>query len=216
MRIYSVTDDEFKPYGKVWDNVPAELLDPMVAELARTEIPAGSAYVPSAPQMESVAGADALMQLMFGGAPAQIGTCCGHNTKLNCLEYHRSSEFNLGARDFILLLAKRYQIEDGKLDTSLVKAFRAPAGALIEVYADTMHYTPVMVDEGGFQVMIGLPRDTNTAKPAAAGSVPACCDSYCYWKRDKWVLCHAESPKAAEGGYVGLVGENLDLADQIG
>ncbi len=216
MQIYSVTDEEFKPYGKVWDDVPAELIDPMVAELAKTEIPEGSAYVASAPQMEAVPGADALAQLMYGGNPAEIGTCCGHNTKLNCLEYHRASEFNLGARDFILLLAKRWQIVDGKLDTAEVKAFRAPAGKLIEVYADTLHYTPVMVDEGGFQVMIGLPKGTNSAKPAAAADMPMCCDSYCYWKQDKWVLCHAESPKAAEGGYIGLIGENLDLASQIG
>lgn len=215
MQIYSVFDEEFKQYGAVWDDVPASIIDPMVAELAKTEIPAGSAYVASEPRMEAVTGADVLMQLMYGGNPAQIGTCCGHNTKLNCLEYHRASEFNLGARDFILLLAKRYQIVDGKLDTSLVKAFRAPAGKLIEVYADTLHYTPVMVDQDGFQVMIGLPGGTNGAKPVAADEVPVCCDSYCYWKQDKWVLCHADSPKAAEGGYVGLVGENLDLADQI-
>ena len=40
---------------------------------------------------------------------------------------------------------------------------------------------------------------------------PAAGDSYCYWKADKWVLCHADSPKAAEGGYVGLIGKNLDI-----
>ena len=42
--------------------------------------------------------------------------------------------------------------------------------------------------------------------------MPAAGDSYCYWKADKWVLCHADSPKAAEGGYVGLIGKNLDIA----
>ena len=41
--------------------------------------------------------------------------------------------------------------------------------------------------------------------------MPAAGDSYCYWKADKWVLCHADSPKAAEGGYVGLIGKNLDI-----
>ena len=33
--------------------------------------------------------------------------CWGRNTKLNCLEYHRDSEVNIGASDFILLLAKQ-------------------------------------------------------------------------------------------------------------
>ena len=64
---------------------------------------------------------------MFGGRSFQLGWCNGHNTRLNCLEYHRASEFNLGARDFILLVAHRWEIEGGKLDTACVKAFRVPA-----------------------------------------------------------------------------------------
>ena len=165
----------------------------------------------SAPELEQVEGADTLGLLMYGGRPFQLGWCNGHNTKLNCLEYHRASEFNLGARDFILLLAKREQIVDGKLDTAQVKAFRAPAGTLVEVYATTLHYTPCMVDDGGFQVMVALPAGTNGPRPEAAANMSAAGDSYCYWKADKWVLCHADSPKAAEGGYVGLTGKNLDI-----
>ncbi len=118
MHIYSVTDPEFKPYGRVWDDVPSSLTAPLVEALSATPIPEGSKYVASAPELEQVEGADALGLLMYGGRPFQLGWCNGHNTKLNCLEYHRASEFNLGARDFILLLAKREQIVDGKLDTA--------------------------------------------------------------------------------------------------
>ena len=189
MHIYSVNDPEFKSYGNVWDNVPSELTSPVLEALSATPIPEGSKYVASAPELEGVKDADKLGFLMFGGRPFQLGWCNGHNTRLNCLEYHRASEFNLGARDFILLLAKREQIVDGKLDTTQVKAFRAPAGTLIEVYATTLH----------------------GPRPEAAADMPAAGDSYCYWKADKWVLCHADSPKAAEGGYVGLAGKNLDI-----
>lgn len=212
MHIYSVTDPEFKSYGRVWDDVPSNLTAPLVEALSATPIPEGSKYVASAPELEQVEGADTLGLLMYGGRPFQLGWCNGHNTKLNCLEYHRASEFNLGARDFILLLAKREQIVDGKLDTTCVKAFRAPAGTLVEVYATTLHYTPCMVDDCGFQVMVALPAGTNGPRPEAAAGIPAAGDSYCYWKADKWVLCHAGSPKAAEGGYVGLIGKNLDIA----
>ena len=211
MHIYSVTDPEFAPYGMVWNDLPREATDPLLAVLRKTPVPEGSQYVASAPELEGAEGADTLKQLMYGGRPAQLGWCNGHNTRLNCLEYHRSSEFNLGASDFILLLAKRDQIKDGRLDTSLVKAFRVPAGVLVEVYATTLHYTPCMVDAQGFQVMVALPAGTNGPRPEAAKGVPAAGDSYCYWKADKWVLCHAESPKAAEGGYVGLIGKNLDI-----
>ena len=115
MHIYSVSDPEFKSYGRVWDDVPSNLTAPLVEALAATPIPEGTKYVASAPELEQVEGVDTLGLLMYGGRPFQPGWCNGHNTRLNCLEYHRASEFNLGARDFILLLAKREQIVDGKL-----------------------------------------------------------------------------------------------------
>ena len=178
MHIYSVNDPEFKSYGNVWDDVPSELTSPVLEALASTPIPEGSKYVAGAPELEDVKDADKLGFLMFGGRPFQRGWCNGHNTRLNCLEYHRASEFNLGARDFILLVAHRWEIEGGKLDTACVKAFRVPAGKVVEVFNTTLHYTPCMVDGGGFQVMVAL---------------------------------HADSPKAAEGGYVGLIGKNIDI-----
>ena len=114
---------------------------------------------------------------LFGGMPVQL-LCNGHNTKLNCLEYHRDSEFNLGTEDFILLLAKMDDITDGKLDTAKVKAFRAPAGTLVEVYATTLHYAPCHVDPAkGFRVLVALPQGTNTAKPEiklTAVTTPSC------------------------------------------
>ena len=115
MHICSVNDPEFKSYGNVWNNVPSELTSPVLEALSATSIPEGSKYVASAPELEGVKDADKLGFLMFGGRPFQLGWCNGHNTQLNCLEYHRASEFNLGARDFILLVAHRWEIEDGKL-----------------------------------------------------------------------------------------------------
>ena len=156
MHICSVNDPEFKSYGNVWNNVPSELTSPVLEALSATSIPEGSKYVASAPELEGVKDADKLGFLMFGGRPFQLGWCNGHNTQLNCLEYHRASEFNLGARDFILLVAHRWEIEDGKLDTACVKAFRVPAGKVVEVFNTTLHYTPCMVDEGGFQGMVAL------------------------------------------------------------
>ena len=88
MHIYSVSDPEFKSYGNVWDNVPSELTSPVLEALASTPIPEGSKYVASAPELEGVMDADKLGFLMFGGRPFQLGWCNGHNTRLNCLEYH--------------------------------------------------------------------------------------------------------------------------------
>ena len=210
MHIYSVSDPEFKSYGNVWDNVPSELTSPVLEALASTPIPEGSKYVASAPELEGVMDADKLGFLMFGGRPFQLGWCNGHNTRLNCLEYHRASEFNLGAR-LILLVAHRWEIEDGKLDTACVKAFRVPAGTLLRF----QHHASLHALHGRRRRLPGdggAAAGTNGPRPEAAADMPTAGDSYCYWKADKWVLCHADSPKAAEGGYVGLIGKNLDIA----
>lgn len=213
MHIYSVSDPEFKSYGNVWDNVPSELTSPVLEALASTPIPEGSKYVASAPELEGVKDADKLGFLMFGGRPFQLGWCNGHNTKLNCLEYHRDSEFNLGTEDFILLLAKMDDITDGKLDTAKVKAFRAPAGTLVEVYATTLHYAPCHVDPAkGFRVLVALPQGTNTAKPEIKADGG---DDAQLWACNKWLLAHVESSEAAAGAYVGLEGVNIDIADDL-
>ena len=90
--------------------------------------------------------------------PVQFGWCNGHNTKLNCLEYHRDSEFNLGTEDFVLLLAREDDIVGGKLDTAKVKAFRVPAGVLVEVYA-----TLAALRALPHRPRQGLPRDGGAA-----------------------------------------------------
>ena len=209
MHIYSVNDPEFKSYGNVWDNVPSELTSPVLEALSATPIPEGSKYVASAPELEGVKDADKLGFLMFGGRPFQLGWCNGHNTYLNCLEYHRDSEFNLGTEDFVLLLARMEDIEDGKLDTAKVKAFRAPAGTLVEVYATTLHYAPCHVDaDKGFRVLVALPKGTNTAKPGIQNNGG---DDPLLWACNKWLLAHAESTEAKAGAYVGLVGENIHI-----
>ena len=146
----------------------------------------------------------------YGGMPVQLGWCNGHNTRLNCLEYHRDSEFNLGTEDFILLLAKQDEIVDGVLDTAKVKAFKAPAGVLVEVYATTLHYAPCHCDpEKGFRVLVALPQGTNTDKPVIQNRTT---EDKLLWARNKWLLAHPESSEAAQGAHVGLSGENIDIA----
>ena len=149
----------------------------------------------------------------YGGMPIQIGWCNGHNTKLNCLEYHRDSELNVGVQDFILLVAKREDMADGRLDTGKVQAFLCPAGTLVEMYATTLHYAPCSAKRGaGFQVAIVLPKGTNLDKPAI---LPGNQEDQCLWARNKWLLAHKDSSEAAQGAPVRLDGENVDIAGLI-
>lgn len=212
MKIYSVFDPEFKPYGQIVDGMEDTVRE-ILSVLAQMPLPEGVGYVAEEPELQELPAMVEVSEHLYGGMPVQLGWCNGHNTKLNCLEYHRDSEFNLGTEDFILLLAKQDEIENGVLDTAKVKAFRAPAGVLVEVYATTLHYAPCHVDpEKGFRVLVALPQGTNTNKPAIT---PKSTEDGRLWACNKWLLAHKDTSEAAEGAYVGLVGENLDIKGLI-
>lgn len=208
MKIHSVFDPEFAAYGSVLSGYDtAELVHTLDAV---TPLPEAVEYVASQPELEALPIFSQLRDNAFGGMPIQIGWCNGHNTKLNCLEYHRDSEINIGAQDFILLIAQRSAIQDGKLDTTYVTAFRCPAGTAVELYATTLHYAPCCAQvEQGFRVAVILPRGTNGVKPdITAKNV----EDTMLWAANKWLLAHAESTEAAQGAVIALHGVNIDIS----
>ena len=212
MKIYSVYDPEFKPYGQVvtgLDDAIREILE----ALEKTPLAEGVNYVAEDPILQELPAMTEVSEHLYGGMPVQLGWCNGFNTKLNCLEYHRDSEYNLPTRDVVMLFAKQDEIENGVLDTAKVKAFRVPAGVMIECFATTLHYAPCHTDpKEGFRVLVALPRGTNLDKPVITEKnfedriLSAC---------NKWLLVHKDAAEAKEGAYVGLVGQNLDIADML-
>lgn len=94
MTIYSVHDPEFIPYGRVITGLE-EAVSEILPALEQIPLPEGTGYVPTEPLLQDLPAADVMRDHCFGGMPVELGWCCGHNRSLNCLEYHRDSEFNL-------------------------------------------------------------------------------------------------------------------------
>lgn len=212
MKIVSVFDPEFRNYGQVVTGLE-ETVQELLSALRGTPQSERVEYVPTDPVLQELPAAVEISEHCFGGLPVQLGWCNGHNTKLNCLEYHRDSEFNLGTEDFILLLAKREEVEGGLLDTAKVRAFRVPAGTLVEIYATTLHYAPCHCDrEKGFRVLVALPWLTNTQRPVMENRTA---EDALLTARNKWLLAHPQSDEAKAGAKVGLTGENIDIADLL-
>lgn len=211
MKLLPVTHPSFQNYGQVLTGYDLkDLLDTLEAV---TPLPEGVSYVPEQPELMALPAARELSLGAYGGMPIQLGWCNGHNTRLNCLEYHRDSELNLGTRDFILLLAKREELTDGHLDTAKVVAYHVPAGVLVEVYATTLHYAPCSAKNGeGFKTLIVLPQGTNGPKPEITVRNE---EDRCLWARNKWLLAHKDSAEASQGAPVLLDGENVDIAELI-
>lgn len=203
MEVMKVTDDAFRRYGRVVEGLDTDALCRVLTE----HIPCGEevAYEPSVEVLESLDVKGDLEDRVFGGMPVEIGYCSGKNDKLNALEYHLSSEINVGDGPFILLVGRREDITvDGKYDTSLVEAFLVPAGVAVEMYATTLHYAPV--NSEGFRVAVVLPKGTNT--DYAPGERKELVDEMLF-ARNKWLIAHPDAQ--ISGAVNGLVGENITV-----
>lgn len=199
MKVLSVFDPAFRPYGRVVEGIDTRLL---VGALMDTPCPEGVVYEPSAPALEALDVFKALTNVAYGGMPIQLGYCNGTNHALNALEYHRDSEFDIAATELILLLGRQQDIEDGyTYDTAKVEAFRMSAGTAVELYATTLHYAPV---GDGFRCAIVLPRGTNHPLPFATTGRG---EDALLTHVNKWLIAHPEAGIA--GAHVGLRGENL-------
>ena len=214
MKIKSVFSHNFEKYGKVLTGY--DVTDLLKKLDDTTKMPADAViYEPGDAGLESLPIAKEFSENAYGGMPIQVGYCNGNNTKLNCLEWHRGSELNIPSKDIVLLLAPLQAVKNGILNTSSVEAFYVPAGTVVQVYETTLHYAPCnAVKNGekitdGFRVIIVLPKDTNTEKPALEAKN---LEDKLLWARNKWLIAHPDTTEAKAGAFVGLKGVNIDIA----
>ena len=206
MRIQKVTDASFKKYGRVISEYD---FTELVEAMQNTPCPDDVVYEPGDDALEALNISKVLQKNYYGEMPIQVGYCNGQNYKLNALEYHRSSEINVGATDAILLLGSQQDIDENwGYDTSKVEAFLLPKGTAVEVYATTLHYAPCCASEDHFRVTIVLPKGTNYPlaeehKGGEDGHLTA---------TNKWLLGHPEGG-LPEGSPITLTGKNLDVRE---
>ena len=208
LKVYSVYSEEFKNYGVVLDGYDYnELFD----ALGEVKIPKdGIDYVASVEEFESLPIKEEMEKRGFGSYPIQIGYVSGVNTVLNCLEYHKSGEYNIASDDIILVLGTVQEIENGKFNTDKCKAFLVPKGVGVEFYATTLHYAPFSTTENGYRVICVLPKGTNGAKVGFEEKNFE--DKMCFGV-NKWLLAHKDASEVKDGAYVGIEGENIKFED---
>lgn len=207
LKIQKVTDASFKKYGRVMSEYDTTNI---VNILKTTPLPNDVVYEPSVKELETPEIMEYFSNTVYGGLPVQVGYCNGHNHTLNALEYHRSSEINIAAKDLILLIGSQQDMEeDFTYNTDKVEAFLLPAGTAIEVYATTLHYAPCDATEEGFQCVVVLPRDTNLGLVKKADNAKG--EEALLFARNKWLVAHIESGLDKDGAFIGLKGENLTI-----
>lgn len=202
--IYSVEDKEFQKYGKIVKGID---FSGVIAELKKLPLPEGVIYEPSVKELESLPVMKDLEVKTYGELPIQIGYCIGHNSLLNAVEYHRSSEINIAARDAILVLGMEQDVtEDFTYDTSKMEAFLIPEGTAVELYATALHYAPCETNAQGFLMAVVLPAGTNYPLEKSHADL----EDKLITAKNKWLIGHADAGHAA-GTHIGLIGKNLDV-----
>ena len=201
--LFDVRDEAFFEYGQVLSGYDTKAI---LAEAEKLEMPAeGSVYLASVEAFEALSIAKKIEEDVFGVLPSQIGYCYGHSNALNGLEWHCCSELNVAVTPLVLMLAKRSDIRNGRVDSSCVKAFFVPAGTVIEVYATTLHFCPCEVSEDGFGCVVALLKGTNLPHMTER-------EDKLMFRQNKWLLAHVDNEGLLARGCVGGIdGEKYKL-----
>lgn len=209
VKIHSVFDDAFLPYGKVISDFDFSSLVKISEE--KTIIPErGNYYTPSFSEFESDPCFAEIQNRYYGEMPIQIGYCNGRNTTYNGFEYHKGSEINIAVTDFMLVLGHVWQIKDNCFTVGDENVFYLPKNTAVEMYQTTLHLSPCRVCDEGYKDIVILPLGTNT--PLEKEKSDSTGENRLLLMKNKWVLCHPErEPLMKQGAFPGLIGENKEL-----
>ncbi len=209
IHIHSVFDPEFKRFGEVLDIREFQNLINYLDK--NTFVPGlGNEYVPHLEELSDILSESTVIHDIFGMIPMEYGYVNGNNSKLNALEFHKSSEVNVCVTPLVLLLAHIEDIENSAIHSSKVTAFYIPENTAIEVYSTTLHFSPCKVVNSGFKCAVILPFGTNMEFIQAKGNHGKY--SEFLFKTNKWLLNHPENTRMVELNAINaILGENIEI-----
>ncbi len=210
--IKNVCDPSFRRFGRVIKEIPLGGMREAALQIPMPEN-GGCEYLASVPEIEDTEGFRAYTRIYAGGQNIQGGICWGYNTKMNGVEYHRSSEVNIALDDVVMMLGDRRDIgDDNTFDSSKMEFYFVPAGTAVELYATTLHLAPCQINEDGFRVLVFLPKGTNSPlSKKQMEEVKAADGEYrLLFAVDKWSIVYPGDKDVAAGAFPGVKGEVLE------
>ena len=188
-------DDSFKEYGCIIQQDMQEAID--YASTYQNI----NAYDTSVQALEEMSCMQELINDVYGYLDVMAGVVTGKNEVLNGLEYHQCSETIIAVTDYILALGKRQDMEENDYDIEKCELFYVPKGTVVELYATTLHYTPITVKDS-FKTICLLLRRTGDS----------CQRRGILKKKNKWFITHKDNvEKVQAGDYPGLKGEMIHI-----
>lgn len=206
--IKETTDPAFTKYGKIYTNY--DVTDAIKYMDEQIKIDKDSnIYVPSNYALEQVPSMQTIGTDIYAGMPFEAGECTGQSSNFTAVEYHQGSELNVMITDVIMVLGKRSVLEENGTFNAKEEAelFFVPRGTVVEFYSDTLHYSPIKVDNSGFSIIVMLPAGSNTELPENFHST-----NPRIVKKNKFQVVHeSRTDKIEQGAQIGVSGELIEL-----
>lgn len=213
LTIHHVEEERTKalrPYGRVLDGYDAAGWCRWME--GNLTIPEGTSYEASLTGLENQPLHGRVARECFGTADIQSGACWGMNSRMNGMEFHKSSEVLVAQTPLVLILGKRQDVIEGRWDAALAEFFYLPAGCAVELYSTSMHLAPCRVDPDGFRAAIVLPRGTNAPLDQRPAVTDGREEAQWLFAVNKWMICHPDSPQKGRGAWPGIDGENWEVS----
>jgi hypothetical protein len=164
-----------------------------------------NAYIPRDELLSASPAALTVARRVFGELPMQAGWNYGGNTRMNGMEWHKTSEVIVACSDVVLLLGSHADITNDTYDSTRTFGLYLQKGEAVELYPFTLHLAPLPVSGGRFIAAILLPDGTNLP---LSGGIKGTLRAV-----NKWLLVHPENKRGIElGGKAGILGENITIA----
>lgn len=208
LKIQLIHEMSFRRYGRL---LPKDAYQSAIDFLATTDIPkSNNRYIAHDPTFAAAVATTIPASDVFGSVAIQYGYVNGHNTMLQALEYHKSSEINVALTPMIVIVGLAQDIIDNQYDSSQVEIFYVPAMTVIEFHPLVLHFSPCKVLEEGFVCGVLLPFGTNTEFVKAKWNQTA--EDQLLFKTNKWLLAHVDNQGLIEqGAFPGLTGVNYKV-----
>ncbi|MBC8536102.1 DUF4867 family protein [Feifania hominis] len=210
LTINHIKSTAFAKYGRVYEeefdtSVYLDFLAKKVTLPKNTP----TSFFPNAKKMTKCPASVDIARYVFGGLNIQVGYSASLNSRVNQLEYHKTSEVSVGLNDHILFLGDPARLFNNRFDTGDLEIFYVPADTLYELYPRVLHSMPCKVSaEGCRNAVINL--DTAYHAPSFKGTYTA--ESKILILVNTWLIAHRQTPGAAEAGIpLSLDGENIEI-----
>lgn len=200
-KISEIHDQCFQTYGRILE---ADTKDVRTYAQSFLSLPESSFYQPRVAEIEAFDSIKDLSHKVYGYLDVMAGIVAGHNQIQNGLEYHQCSETIIAITDYVLGVGHRYEMIDDTYQSEELELFYVPEGTCIELYATTLHYTPMAVSSRGFMTICLLLTGTGDILPHGKEGILK--------KKNKWFIAHQENlEKVREGDFPGLLGKMIRM-----